>query len=415
MSTEAGKGGYNVYRFNPSKTDQNPIIDERHYIGVEALSWYLNKENNFWKKNMATATAVINLNSDEEYNTALGTFALDGGAKIAPFFNQRILKERRYRGDSVAFKVSLSVLKRDTAIGGILKSAASSSLNIVSGMIETATVAGPAKILSSAGGSLVSGIDELLKDKEIKSSEIFAISNELRSNQILGPETYLLFHRGATLDRSKITIDSRIESNSEMIIPKYNGSELKDGAWIFFRIRRSNEYPDVRPWFESRKSLKGKVRDVVENWELKLINKETALSKFELSESGDETLVDEYVKIRSIIRNDGVLTTKQAVLFLGELKSFVFSGRDAINKDDPSLFEGNSHRFLNVITGNKKDKEVENELITESKEILDYQNNILASSANKKFKLEIEDFTVNDFVSALDSMPISKDELGMIG
>jgi len=406
METEAGDGQAHVYRIHPETTDQEPLKAEKHYIGIEALSWFVNRESSWLKKRSGTGTVKITVNGDEEYNAALGTFELDDGAKVAPIFNKRILKERSYWGDDVSFVVNLSMLKRDSAIGGILKSAASSSLDIVSGMVETATAIGPAKILASAGASLITGVNELLNDDGVKADSFFTIEDALTADRIKGKETYLLFHRGANLEESLIKIDN----TAEMAFPSYNGNRLTDGAWILFRIKRSDEYPDIRPWFETRKKLKGRVIDHISNFEDGIIDKESALEQFLPSDTGDETIVDEYFKLRTAIRNDGVLTVKQESLFISELRKFVFSARKAIDNDDLGLFEGNKNSILKLVLGEGRDKEAERILLDTAKEAIDFRLAILPRES-KKLGIKTPKLNINDFMSSSELMPNSIREL----
>ena len=407
MNTEAGKGASHVYRLDSASTDNKPLKAGQHYVGVEALSWFVNKEGSWLKKKMGTATVQLTVNGDEEYNSALGTFKLDNGAKVAPVFNKRVLKERNYRGDSIEFKVTLSMLKRDTAIGGLLRSAATTSLSIVSGMVETATITGPAKVLSAAGGSIVDGVNDLLKEDDVKADFFFEpfIENTISAERIVGPETYLLFHRGADLDESLLKIDS----NDEMVFPTYNGSQLKDGAWILLRIKRSDEYPDIRPWFERRRNLKGKITDLVNNVEDEIIDKANALKQFVPSDTGDQTIVDEYFKLRSFIRNDGVITPKQEALFVADIRSFVFSAKKAINGGDLSLFDGNKNPLVKVIKGGSMDKEHETILSEEIDVALSYRSKIFDKRDIKDH--ETEKIELIDFRGLFENMPTSVAEL----
>ena len=96
-----------------------------------------------------------------------------GGAKVAPVFNKPVLEDRNYRGGNLTFSAYLSSIASNTVAGKMLKSAASSSLKIVSGMLETAALSGPANILGAASKDLVSSVREVLDDKELKSEQIF--------------------------------------------------------------------------------------------------------------------------------------------------------------------------------------------------------------------------------------------------
>ena len=88
MTEEAGIGNHKAYRIMPSEIEDNTHLQARkHYVGVEAVSWYINKESSWFTKRMASGTLEIKLaNGLEKYQAALGTFSLRGGTKFAPIF-----------------------------------------------------------------------------------------------------------------------------------------------------------------------------------------------------------------------------------------------------------------------------------------------------------------------------------------
>ena len=201
---------------------------------------------------MASGTLDIVMSGGlEKYQAALGTFELKSGARFAPVFDRSVLPDRNYRGGPLTVIASLTAIKKDTAIGGMLKSAASASLGIVAGMVNTATVAGPAKLLTVAGEDLIGGVKKVLNDTAQKREPIFDFSSGLeysfRPESVVGPESFLLLHRGSQLSDSRL----EVRASGQLLVPFHQGSPLEDGAWLLLRLRRSDEYSGVRDGVES--------------------------------------------------------------------------------------------------------------------------------------------------------------------
>src|SRR3954464_8643310 len=80
MPTPAGKGEHHVYKIVPADNPGKPVLTPRkHYLGVDAVAWYINKESSFFADRMASGTLQITLSSGlEQYQAALGTFELKG-------------------------------------------------------------------------------------------------------------------------------------------------------------------------------------------------------------------------------------------------------------------------------------------------------------------------------------------------
>jgi len=139
MATEAGKGEHHVYCILPqTPTDQNSIKKNENYVGIDAAAWFINKDDSWLSKFMASGTLEIGLAGGlEKYQVALGTFELRGGAKTAPVFNKPVLPDRNYRGGPVTLTASLTAIKSDTVVAGMLKSAGNASLGVVAGMVQS--------------------------------------------------------------------------------------------------------------------------------------------------------------------------------------------------------------------------------------------------------------------------------------
>lgn len=354
MNTKAGKGEHHVYKIIPESDDNLPLTAQTHYLGVDAVSWFLNKENSWFTNRMASGTIEISLsNGMERYKAALGTFELEGGSRIAPVFDRPVLMDRNYRGGGIGFTASLTAIKKDTVLAGVLKSAASASLGIVAGMVDTAAISGPAQILTTAGSQLINGVNQILSTNSEKHEALFDFNGlefNITANDIVGPEIYLLFHRGANLDENKLTI--RYEGLTT--IPTYENKDLEDGAWLLLRLRRSSEYPNVRPWFAKRRSLKSRIKVLVDNVINEFQTKESALKEFKFSESGEGTLLDEFGMLRSIILNDGVITEVQALAFTTEVTSLVVNAKKAIKQANKEIIASSEKAMMDMFKGVKK-------------------------------------------------------------
>jgi len=92
MATEAGKGEHRVYRIVPANPDHDPLAANRHYLGVDAVAWFINKQSSWFADRMASGTLDISIaNGVEKYQAALGTFDLKDGSHIAPVFDRPVV------------------------------------------------------------------------------------------------------------------------------------------------------------------------------------------------------------------------------------------------------------------------------------------------------------------------------------
>jgi len=342
MPTEAGQGEHHVYRIvlkDPS--DQGKLTARNHYIGVEAVAWYINKRSSWFTQRMASGTLDIKLSGGlEKYQAALGTFELASGAKTAPVFDKPVLNDRNYRGGPISFTAMLSAIKKDAVIGSMLKSAANASLGIVAGMVNAATLSGPPKILSAAGEDIINSVRKVLCDTGENREPIFDFTAGLEftilPESIVGPQTFLLLHRGAALNDADLTV----RTTGQLLMPFYNNEVLDDGAWLLLRVRRSDEYSGVREWFDDARKLQGRIKSLVDDVAAGFLTKEDGLAQLKPSSTGDKTLLDEFFRLRSVINNDGVLTEREAGLYVGQLYTAILAAKKAIGSDQnpPQMF-----------------------------------------------------------------------------
>ena len=339
IGTEAGKGGYHVYRILPKNpSDDEALKPGKHYLSIDAVAWFINKDDSWWSNRMASGTLDISLSSDlEKYQAALGTFELKGGARVAPVFEQPVLPQRNFVGGPINLDAFLTAIKKDTVLAGILKSAANASLGIVAGMVQTASVTGPATLLSAAGGQLISGVKNVLETGEKHECFFDSFSGikyaVLHPEELKGSAVFLLFHRGSELSESALTLGTL----GQLVVPFLNGSLLEDGAWLLLRLSRSDHYSGVRDWYASATALRGNIASLVMDVEQDARTKEEALKRLKPGSTGDSTYWDEFVKLRTVILNDAVLSENERRLNVGELAGIIAAAKKAIMEHDGAV------------------------------------------------------------------------------
>lgn len=335
----AGNGEHHVYLVADETTDASPLEAEKYYIGIDAVSWFINKKSNWFSDRIASGTLDITLAGGlEKYQAALGVFELRSGSKTAPVFDRPVLPDRRYRGGAITIAAALTATKSDTALAGMLKSASAASLGLVAGIVQTASITGggPAKLLEAAGNELVSGVKKVLADTGKKREPLFDFSGlefSIQAGQQVGAKTYILLHRGAELNQAEL----RIGRAGDLVLPTGNRGPLLDGAWLLLRLRKSTQYSGFREWFDTAKEWRGKLSALVDNVQLGIVSEESALKRLQPSSTGNETLFDEFNRLRTLIANDGVLTELEAAARAGMLRAALQSAFQAVKKKDSSL------------------------------------------------------------------------------
>jgi hypothetical protein len=327
----AGEGGFHVYSI-PSTIggDLTPLTAGIHYLGVDAVSWFVNKESTWYSNHMATGILQIALsNGIEQYQAALGTFGLSGGAKVAPVFSAPVLNERNYVGGSIKITATISDIKKDNALALMLKSAADASLGIVSGMVSTATLAGPAAVLGGAGSSLINSIKGILSSTAVQSNPLFSepgIVIDIDPTSLLGPESFLLFHRGSELAQDKLAL----KKTGLVTTINYDNKELVDGVWLLVRVFVKKAYTGVRDWYQDVRKYKASLLDLVMKVQAGALPKDSALSQLASSTAGNKTLLDELFRLSAIISSDGVITLGEAINRISELNKDLIDAKAKI-------------------------------------------------------------------------------------
>lgn len=355
MPIEAGKGEHRVYKINTSTGSNLPkLTPGLHYLGIDAVAWYINKESSWFSDRMASGTLQITLASGaEQYQAALGTFELKKGAKTAPVFEKPVLPDRNFVGGPITLNASLAAIKKDTVLAGMLKSAANASLGIVAGMVQTASATGPVQLLSAAGDELINGVKKVLSDTGQKREALFDFTGlefSMQPGILVGDEIFLLMHRGSPLDEAKLAV----RKSGQLSLPFFGSSVLDDGAWLLLRLRRSDEYSGVRDWYAAARTLRGKIASLVSDVESGVVTKADGVKQLKPSATGNATIFDEFAKLRAIIQNDGVLSERQAGAFVGDLNSQINAARSGISANSEAAFYENLARVRSALASGEK-------------------------------------------------------------
>lgn len=242
----------------------------------------------------------------------------------------------------------ISGLERTTGIGKVLQGVADAALGVVGTMVQTATLAGPSQVLSSAGGALVGGVRELLNNQS-KDFRLFdpttGIEKAVQPANLKGPVTYLLLHRGSKLDSKKL----KVATENDADIPIYDGSPLEDGVWILLRFRRSCEYPAEPAWLPGVRKWIAAVERLADDLAAGVVTDAIAKAKLVAGNESAPTLADGYRDLTSAIRSDALLTSSEAGSYLGLLRAVRLLALRLVNGGEAGEF-GRAMAALRTIT-----------------------------------------------------------------
>lgn len=394
---QAGQGEPHIFLIEGKPADGKPLEPGKYYLGIDAASWFVNKESRWFADRMASGTLEIKMSSGlEQYKAALGTYELAQGAKTAPVFDRPVLPDRSYRGGPITIGAFLTGVKKDTTLTKLLKSASGASLGIVAGMVESASAAGPLKVLSAAGEDLIGGVKSILSETADKREPFFDFSSGLEKTfqpgEILSDESYVLFHRGSNLNGAlTVAKDGRVST------PRYRGLPLRDGAWLLLRIRRSTTYAGVRPWFESARKLRGDLTQLVDRVADGELSKDEAMKQLKPSASGD-SLYDRYLQLRAVITDDAVLIEAEALSLVNELRLNVRAARDEISKGTSarSLAEATKASRAAMIDGGKSERKILDDFQSDAAALISHRLDALPKRQSRKVAVAFNSLTERD-------------------
>ncbi|MBA2382627.1 MAG: hypothetical protein H0V73_11010 [Chloroflexi bacterium] len=313
----------------PSSTDRLPLAPRKHYLAVDALSWYVNRDPSFWNERMVSGTIEVAV-GDQIFKVALGTYDLERDTHLGPSFNKAILEPIAYRGGKIRIHSVVKGIEQDNALGGILRSVATASINVVSGAISTASIAGPALVLKDAGTALIGGVQTLLAEGK-KPFAVFdqlsGLSHELSPESVIGPDTYLLLHRGNQLSELNLRVR---DLGQDVFEVRYDGVPLEDGAWILLRVRRTETFGRERPWEGEARRTRDRIDDVMFRWSEGDLDAAAAMAALATSESTPPTIGDMVASICTLIAADAVLVERETLAFATAMRGLLSIARKAV-------------------------------------------------------------------------------------
>jgi hypothetical protein len=351
MSTPAGKG--NNHRFilaSPNGMgDQSKLQEGKDYIKVDAVSWYVNRQGNFFVNRMVAGTLEFRING-QDFSTVLGSYDLRQGQRTAPVFDQPIVPWVAYQGGDLMLRAYIRGTQQNTAAGDLLSKMAVASLTVVAGAIEAETGGLATMALVAAGSTLTKGASSMLSSntpKTIQIFESFQVNVDL-SSQFKGKERYVVVHRGN---------DDIRESDLSIVLGKSgaevqcNSSFFDDGAWILFRIQKSDVYTgNPRPWFDEAESVKNSIEELISYWQTKSLDVDSVATALVPTGKEPANVGDKYMSICRRIRADLVLTRIDRTAKVGGVRTFYEAAQAAVEAKDPDKF----HELRNQTQANLK-------------------------------------------------------------
>ena len=350
----AGEGEHKIYPILVQNSLE--LKNEEHYLSMYASSWYVNKESNWFSDRTITGTLSFQVpGNDKKFDVGLGTYELKGGAKFAPIFNKEVFPATRFKFNNITLQAFFHGIKKDTQLTKILKSSGDASLNIISGLANSASFASATQPLVAAGTNIVSGIQEIIQNADDKKFRIFdsysGLSETMIGDQIKSFNEFRLLHRGTVLDLEKLGIRQEGSIN----IPTYESQPLEDGAWILIEMKLTKVFPYERPWYKKYEKLGYALEDIVEEVIiLDSLDKEEALMEFGTSKSSKPTLYDRYIELRGTIKDDHSLIKSERATFSLALREKYLNSKKAIIGNDKKILDNSSRNAFEVLSGKKE-------------------------------------------------------------
>lgn len=339
MATKAGEGEHSKYFIkapNANFQDTANFEPRKHYVGIDIVRWYINKQGGWFKDRMASGTSEITL-ADEKYQAAIGLYQLEGGARTAPSFDKPIIPNRIYRGGMLSIRVFIQALEKDNLLSSLLKDMAIASLGVIAGAITTATAAGPTAILLAAGKSIVGGAENILKEGKnvVPVLDPSGVDVNIDLGNMTGRENYLLVHRGRKLDLNRLSFRIAGHTVEDVL---YDSHPLDDGAWILIRLRREDNFGSPRPWRPDAQKVVTEIDNLIDRFSTGDTNEGDAIALLKVTGGEPETIGDKVEAVKTKIRNDFALTDRERLLESGKVKAYRKIALKAIQKNDESLY-----------------------------------------------------------------------------
>lgn len=335
---KAGDGNPHKYTIIPdTSATAAPYVPDKHYVGIDAVVWFVNDQSSFFTDRMVAGTIEMTLNG-QTFPVVLGQYDLTGGQQVAPIFDRALITSIPYRSGNIVLKAVIQGNRKNTMAGTLLKQMAAATITAVAGTVTLETGGVGAAALAAAGGVLVKGAQQVLSDNNDKKVTIF---NPFEvtihpTEELRGAQSYILLHKGTDgLDAAKF----KIVSGAEGTDVQYNGQPLRDGAWLLIRLRRNDSYDgDPRPWRADVDNVKSAFDDLIDSWKSSQLTVEEV--KKNLSKSGEETptVADRVSIVSRRIRADEALVLSDRRKYAGVMRAYLQAAIDAAAANDPQKY-----------------------------------------------------------------------------
>lgn len=337
--TKAGEGDHHIYYplkgpvGNPA--DTAPFEARKHYVGIDAVRWYLNKQGNVLHKRMASGTFEIIL-ENETYTGGLGTYELERQARTAPVFDLPILNNRVFRGGRITIKVYVKAIEEDKLLGSLLRDMSKASIDVLAGAISAATATGPLGALLTVGNNLVGGVKKILEEgsRPLTVLEPSGVCLNVPLTNLKGAQNYVLIHRGAVLKQDGLEVTKQ----GAVVDVLYQGQPLQDGAWILLRLRREDSYGDPRPWDKAAEEAREAIDGLLDSVRLGSASLDTAQKALSPGAPGSPSVYDKVMSVVSQVRADYALAERETIKIAGSLTGLLGVAKKAIEDNKVSIY-----------------------------------------------------------------------------
>ena len=332
---DAGSGESHPYIIRPDGSAQ-PFDSSKSYFSVTAVSWFVNKQGNWLKSELASGSVSIKCNGTT-FNFPLGSFTLAKQAKTAPIFDQPLLPTTPFDGSTITIQAFLTGMKQDTVLGSLLKQLASDAMNYGNTALGTLALSSAYPGLSQLSSSANNVASSLVQQLGKKTVPIFdagnGISLTLGPGELKGNLFYVLLYKGRTLNGH----DLKMAPDNLSVLEE--GNRLSDGAWILFEVAKGDLYAGPRPWTDARRLAINELRvQMTRYWNDQNIGADLKKALETTPQGAGKSLGDRFVYVSNLVEADKALTYDQLLQEELSVNEYVDLARRAIQSSNPKLF-----------------------------------------------------------------------------
>ncbi len=314
-------------------SDDRGFTKGRDYISIQLVDWYVNQQSNWADDKSVIGTVTVDF-GPEKFSFVLGQYLLKHGATTIPQFNDPLVRTHPYVTAPIITVFAKTVDKK-TPWGAFAESLKTATFSLANTYIQTAIVGTSGPLLLGPAQTAVSGLQTALNSQpnEKPIFDLSGFSGGIQSEQLSHPVTYILFHRGfVDPTQFQITLGSGATP-----YPMLGNQPLADGAWMLFRVTRSQVFDGDRPWTSEVTGVTDSLAEAFRAWELSSTNKVEATNALMLTpERGSKSAADRISNLRILINGDTCLTRLDQRFNVARLDAITKIANDALAMDKAS-------------------------------------------------------------------------------